>query len=55
MIGNWSFYALVERSGLVVSRNPYLYQANGQVGFFVNARWGGDVLQSEAFQYATNA
>jgi HK97 family phage major capsid protein len=53
--GNWSFYALVERSGLVVSRNPYLYQANGQVGFFVNARWGGDVLQAEAFQYATQA
>ena len=55
MVGNWSFYALVERSGLVVSRNPYLYQLNGQVGFFVNARWGGDVLQAEAFQYATNA
>ena len=55
MIGNWSFYALVERSGLVVSRNPYLRQATGQVSFFVNARWGGDVLQSEAFMYASNA
>jgi len=54
-IGNWAFYALVERSGLVVSRNPYLRQATGQVSFFVNARWGGDVLQAEAFQYATNA
>ena len=55
IVGNWSFYGLVERSGLVVSRNPWLYQANGQVAFFVHARWGGAVLQAEAFQYGTQA
>ena len=54
-INNWAFYALVERAGLTVSRNPWLYQANGQVGFFVSARWGGDVAQAEAFQYADQA
>ena len=55
VIGNWKFYGLVERNEIVISRNPYLYQGNGQVGFFVNIRFGGAVLQSEAFQYATNA
>ena len=55
LVGNWSFYALVERAGLTVSRNPFLYQATGQVGFFVNARWGGGVLLAEAFQYGTQA
>ena len=55
IIGNWKYYGIVERNEIVISRNPYLYQANGQVGFFVNIRFGGAVLQSEAFQYATNA
>lgn len=53
--GNWAYYALVERQGMEVSRNPYLYQANGQVGLFSRVRWGGAVLQAEAFQYATQA
>jgi len=53
--GNWAYYALVERQGMEVSRNPYLYQANGQVGLFSKVRWGGAVLQAEAFQYATQA
>ena len=55
LVGNWEFYGLVERNEMVVSRNPYLYQGNGQVGFFVHIRFGGAVLQAEAFQYATNA
>lgn len=55
LIGDFNFYGLVERSGLVVARNPYLYQANGQVGIFSQFRFGGAVLQAEAFQYATNA
>jgi HK97 family phage major capsid protein len=55
VVGNWKYYGIVERNEIVISRNPYLYQANGQVGFFVNIRFGGDVLQSEAFQYAQNA
>ena len=51
IFGNWNFYALVERRGLTISRNPYLYQANGQVGIFCSVRFGGAVLQSEAFKW----
>ena len=36
VVGDFSKYALVERKGLVVSRNPYLYQAN----------WSGRDLRS---------
>lgn len=50
MVGDPSYYALIERQGLQVSRNPYLYQANGQVGFFNTFRQGGAVLVSEAWQ-----
>jgi HK97 family phage major capsid protein len=50
MVGDPSYYALVERRGLTISRNPYLYQANGQVGFFNTFRQGGKVLQTEAWQ-----
>jgi HK97 family phage major capsid protein len=49
--GNWNFYALAERRGLTISRNPYLYQANGQIGIFCSVRFGGAVLQSEAFKW----
>jgi HK97 family phage major capsid protein len=49
MVGDMSYYALVERKGLVVSRNPYLYEANGQVGIFAHFRQGGAPLQYEAF------
>ena len=55
LVGDFSRYALVERAGLEVSRNPYLYQANGQVGFFAKFRFGGAVMQAEAFQYGTQA
>ena len=51
MIGNWNFYALVERHGIIIQRNPYLYQANGQIGIFAKVRMGGVVLQSEAFKW----
>ena len=55
LFGNWEYYALVERQGLVVQRNPYLYQATGQVGLFATVRTGGKVLQSEAFKYLQQA
>lgn len=51
LLGNWDFYGFVERQQLVVERNPYLYMANGQLGIFATTRWGGNVLQAEAFQY----
>jgi HK97 family phage major capsid protein len=50
MVGDPDYYALVERRGLQISRNPYLYQANGQVGFFNTFRQGGAVLVAEAWQ-----
>lgn len=55
MFGNWAFYALVQRRGLTLSRNPYLYQANGQIGLFCSVRMGGAVMQSEAFKYGIQA
>ncbi len=55
VIGDWSCYGLVERAGLSVQRNPFLYSNTGHVGFFFKYRWGGAVLQAEAFQYATTA
>ena len=51
IFGNLNYYALVERRGLTISRNPYLYQANGQVGIFCSVRFGGAVLQSEAIKW----
>jgi len=45
---NPDFYMIAEREGLNVARNPYLYQATGQIGFFARARMGGALLQSEA-------
>lgn len=55
LVGDFSFYTLAERKSISISRNPYLYQATGQVGFFSNFRWGGAVTQAEAFQYGTQA
>jgi HK97 family phage major capsid protein len=55
VFGDFSYYMIAENKSLRVTRNPYLYQANGQVGFFWNQRVGGAVLQAEAFQYMTAA
>lgn len=54
-VGNPQYYALVERQGLVVTRNPYLYEENGQVGIFARLRFGGAVLQEEAFKIGVTA
>ncbi len=55
VFGDFSMYAFAERQGVVLSRNPYLYQASGQVGLFVKQRFGGAVLQTLAFKYLTQA
>jgi HK97 family phage major capsid protein len=55
VVGNWKYYGIVERNEIVVSRNPYLFQNTGQIGYYVNIRFGGAVLQAEAFQFAQNA
>jgi len=49
MVGDPEYYALVERRGLRMRRNPYLHMQSGQVGFYWDIRWGGAVLQEEAW------
>lgn len=52
--GNWRYYMFVENVEMEISRNPWLYQANGQTAIFVTMRWGGDVTQAEAFAYGVH-
>ena len=49
LFGNFNYFAVLEKPGMLVQRNPYLYMANGQVGIFANIFRGYDVLVSEAF------
>ena len=46
---------LVERSGLVVSRNPYLYEEYGQTAIFSTARFGFSTTTAEGAIYGTQA
>jgi HK97 family phage major capsid protein len=49
LFGNFKYYLIAESETLTISRNPYLYQANGQIGIFAKVRFGGAVLNPEAF------
>jgi len=49
MVGDPYYYTLVERKGLTIARNPYLYQANGQIGFFSSFRQSGKVTVEAAW------
>lgn len=51
--GNFNFYGVVEKPGMIIQRNPYLYMATGQIGIFASIFRGGGLLQAEAF-YTTN-
>lgn len=51
IFGNFNYYGVVEKPGMIVQRNPYLYMANGQIGIFTSIFRGGGVLQAEAFYY----
>ena len=55
VFGNFSYYCFVENGSIEISRNPYLYQANGQTAIFADYRFGGDVIQPEAFAYLVQA
>jgi len=48
-VGDPFYYALVERKGLSITRNPYLQMANGLVDFFSHFRQSGAVLAEEAW------
>ena len=55
-IGNPSAGAiLIERQGMVMSRNPYLYQASGQVALFTGMRFGFTTTLGEALMVVTMA
>lgn len=51
LLVNPGFYGIANKTGMSVTRNPYLYQATGQIGLFAKYRQGGAVLQSEAITY----
>ena len=53
IFGNWNFYGIAEKPGLMIQRNPYLYMANGQVALFATMYRGGAVLQGEALYRLT--
>ena len=48
MFFNANYYGVVEKPGILIQRNPYLYMANGQIGLFVNMFRGGAVLIPES-------
>jgi HK97 family phage major capsid protein len=54
LFGNFNYFAVVEKPGMIVQRNPYLSMATGQIDIFASIFRGSGVLQSEAFYYLTN-
>jgi len=54
LFGNFNHFAVVEKPGMIVQRNPYLSMATGQIDIFASIFRGSGVLQSEAFYYLTN-
>jgi HK97 family phage major capsid protein len=49
IFGNFTFYGVVERPGMMIQRNPYLHMNAGIVSLFASIYRGGGVLQAEAF------
>lgn len=55
MFGNFQYYGFVERKGLTVMRLNERFADTGMIGLLAVARFGGAVLQAEAFQYGKQA
>jgi HK97 family phage major capsid protein len=55
LFGNFNYFGVLERPGMLVQRNPYLYMATGEVGIFANIFRAYAVLQGEAFYYMAQA
>lgn len=53
--GNLNYMAFVTNRGLRVQRLNELYAGNGQIGILATYRFGCEVIQAEAIQYATHA
>lgn len=54
VFGNINYLGVVQNRGLRIRRLNELYAGNGQIGILANIRFGCEVLQAEAFQYATH-
>jgi HK97 family phage major capsid protein len=48
VFGNFQYVAVLEKPGVMIQRNPYLYMGSGQIGIFASFFRAFDVLQSEA-------
>jgi HK97 family phage major capsid protein len=51
LIGDFSYYFVAERSGMVIQRLDELYAGNGQIGLLAHFRRGGVAGQAEAFKH----
>lgn len=54
LFGDFSYYWIAQRR-VAMDRNPYLYMAAGQVGFFARQRVDGRVVLAEAFKVLQQA
>lgn len=50
LFGNFNFFGVAEKPGMMVQRNPYLFMGTGQVGIYASIFRGYSVLQAEAFK-----
>ena len=49
LFGNFNYFAVLERPGMLVQRNPYLHMGTGEIDFFATIYRAVAVLQGEAF------
>jgi len=54
-IGSPFYYTLVERKGISIARNPFLYQGSGEIAFFTSFRQSGTVTVEEAWNIGVGA
>jgi HK97 family phage major capsid protein len=50
LFGNFNYYYIGDWEGFAVNVNPYLYMANGQIGYFASKSFDGNVMLQAAFQ-----
>jgi len=55
LFGNFQYVAVLEKPGVMIQRNPFLYMGSGQVGIFAHYFRAYDVLQSEAIRIYAQA
>lgn len=55
LFGNFNYYTFVENGQIEIKRNDMLYMNTDEVAFFCTVRFGGDLIQPEAFTTLTQA